>query len=264
MALAKGSDLTSGELRGLAAGLVPVRLTGALTNYNGGTGGSAVVPENPDGSGEAAGLTCNAGTQAASIYRDRVAGRVIGVRVRRDQNTPPFDIVVDGEVFPIDNPRLLINNRSSPGSDLFSPIVVPRVFDDGYHNVEIHLVSHPDGVTARTIRLFGWSAEASAGYNQENQRLSLLYPSNTTLGTSTSSVPFTGTVGRLCFQNTDTAAHDVTLTRLDGTTPWVTIRIPAGEDAQFPDGGFRPPLKPTGVNWRCDTAGVVRAWAEGA
>ncbi|QDH92663.1 hypothetical protein SEA_CHARMING_23 [Gordonia phage Charming] len=266
MPLARDTDLTSGELRGLAAGLVPVRMTGQLTNHNGGVGGQSASPENSDGSGFSIGLACGAGTQSASVYRDRVAGRILGVRIRRDQNTPPFDIVVDGEVFPIDHGRLLSNNRPSGGSDLYSPIVIDRIFPDGYHNVEVHVVSDPDGVTGRSLRLYGWVAEAAAGYRNNDDRFSNINPANLTLTASNQVLNFTGAVSRLCFQNTDAnAAHDVLLTRPDGSTPWTTIRIPAGEDAQFPpSGGFTPPINPSGVNWRCDTAGVVRAWPEGA
>jgi hypothetical protein len=275
--MAKSADLR----RGIGP-LVKVPFTGAQTAAAVGTGSSASVgtiqPSNADGRNQQAVLTAGASTGVAwtgswAGITDVVYGPVVGLRIPRTTGgvRPPFDVEIDGQVYPIDQDANLryLNQPQMSGSivDNESLIVVASGLADRMHTVTVHVAADNavSGGAARTLTVFGWVAAQGRGYHQPQvvRTGGAAASAPTALTTSATQVPAIGLVVGLSLTNTDTVARVVTITGPDGTTTWrrvyLAIAGTAGDTAYVPTPNRRTM---TGYKWSADAATVVKGWVE--
>lgn len=261
MTIAKDSTLISGALRGLTGPLVKVPFQAGVNSAAAGSSTASIGtgPDNPDGSSMAATLTVAAGNNQSAYVRDTVYGRTIGVRVHRNVSAGllPATLIVDGVAYPIKDTRAARDGVSSTLITDREALIVPATgLNDGPHSVEFGVASDP--LVSRTLRLFGWLAEASAGYSKY---VDAGYMSGATAITTTfasfATATGAGPVRKIMFVNTTAATRTVTFkTASAGATIRTLSLAAAGTAGDYAEHDFGVPVIITGYGAISDAAGV--------
>jgi hypothetical protein len=266
MALAKDSSLTGGSLRGVAGGLVQRELTVSFAVGLSGTssGGSQNDSTQPDGSNVIAKLTVPAALPNGAVLKDHVYGTVVGIRVKSDSATPPFDVVIDGVAYPVDSGKKQVNNTAATsGIDPTGIFMIAENLPKARHNVEVHVNPNPDGATSNILTVYGFVAESGVGYAPRGQRIAgTPTPAGALLPSAAAQIAYGGVTAAVTLRNTDlTSPHDWTITQSDGSTVWLAGTLPAGGVDCIPlPAGPRQSL--SGYKWFADAANVVRGILE--
>jgi hypothetical protein len=271
-------QVRDGSLRGITGPLVKVPLipasNGVVANYVAsaqGTSctvtptmtGSDAVGLNHDGSGHLLVMFVSSAATlpAYTAVRTQLFGRIVGVRWRRGNSASifPFDVIVDGVVYRVDDALTRRDNQSVTAVDGECLAIVATNLADTVHTVEI-IVSQQ--ATDSSLSLFGLIAEAGRGYSATPPIPRSGYtPTPTALTATAASIPWTNPVSGLTFNNTDSAQRVITVYGPDGTTVYRTLTLAAGADGQLL---FQSPRKLSGWKWKADAVTVVKAFVEHA
>lgn len=217
MPLARDVDLKDGQLRGIAGGLMPVRMRGVPFAFNGTAAPSyGTDGKDPEGSGRSIAISQPQAATGIAGYRDRIYGRVVGVRIDR-VTTAPFDVVIDGVVYRIDNPQSLWHNVSSQfTTDIYGILIIDDNLSLDYHTVELYASINPDATSTNTVRLFGWIADENSGYARE--RAKFAYPfAAVAITTSATLITYNTAATEVIVSNVDSAPHLLTITDQNNT-----------------------------------------------
>lgn len=262
MPLARDTDITSGHLRGVTGRLERAKLNAATTSDYG-TGSTQInygasSSANPDGSAVRAALSTTAALGGRAMLRDIVYGRVIGIRINRQNNVAlqPFDVIIDGAVYPVEPVRPRFDNLTTTVTDMESLIVVAEGLEDRAHSVAVML--SPSAAAAKSLEVYGWLVESGRGYVAPAPiRSGGLYSAPTTLTASAVAVSPTLPVIGMTFYNSDATQRIVTL--YNSGNPYRTVKVPAGESVSI---DFPSPRTVLTMTWKADAASVVTAWTE--
>lgn len=262
MPLARDKDLKDGTLRGVTGRLERAKLN-AYTTSDYGTGSTQVSfgassSANPDGSAVRAVLATTAALGGRAMLRDIVYGRVVGIRINRLNNVAllPFDVIIDGAVYPVDPVRPRFDNLTTTTADMESLIVVAEGLEDRAHSVAVML--SPSATVAKSLEVYGWLVESGRGYvAPAPARSGGLYSAPTTLTASAVAVSPTLPVIGMTFYNSDAVQRTVTL--YNSAAPYRTVKVPAGESVSI---DFPSPRTVLTMTWKADAATVVTAWTE--
>lgn len=187
---------------------------------------------NGDGTGQIVNMSTIAGlgTNGCAL-RVTIFGRVVGVRYRRNTQTPSFSVLIDGVPYDVaaynTSPRFM--NSAGP-ADREGLFVIADDLADTAHSVEI--VLYPDASVAKTLILYGFVGEKRAGYIPA-VRLDVPYVQGVLTNAAVAvpgSVNVRG-IKSIIYYNTDTNPHRVTV-RYNSTAAWSKM-IAAGESEIF-------------------------------
>lgn len=206
---------------------------------------SAFLNDNPDGTGQ--GINISVPNTSGSGVRIWVpfAGRMFGVRWRRQGSTTPvFTVVVDGVPVQVSGrPDRLVDEGLTVSGLVEQGIAITHDNLDPAipHYAEI-IVTADVGGSARPIVLFGWVLDALAGYQSPPRSHYLIGP--TACPTSMTAIPSnaggadSATLGfaRLTYYNSSGGALDVTV-EYNTVTFWKKS-IAAGNTEVFDAGGL--------------------------
>jgi len=220
------AKLVTGEL---------VKVPLSAIDYSTVISGSATVSDlfniytNGDGTGQIVNMSTVAGlgTNACAL-RTVIYGRVVGVRYRRNSSTPAFSVLIDGTPYgvPAYNTAPRFTNSSGP-ADREALFIIADDLTDTAHSVEI--VLYPDASVAKTLIVYGFTAERRAGYLPAD-RIDVIY-SQGTLTNASVAVPGSTSVRSIkyiWYQNTDlTNPHRVTV-NFNSVSSWSKM-IAAGD-----------------------------------
>ncbi|WP_342088000.1 hypothetical protein [Dyadobacter sp. OTU695] len=181
---------------------------------------------NGDGTGQIVNMSTVAGLTNGCALRTTIFGRVVGIRYRRNSQTPPFSVWIDG--VPRDIPTISLaprfTNVAGP-ADREGLFIIADDLPDTAHSVEVILF--PDATVAKTLILYGFLGEARAGYAPAT-RLDVAFAQGVLTNVS-APISFSASVRgfkSVFYQNTDLAnPHRVTL-RNNSLVVWSEM-IPA-------------------------------------
>jgi hypothetical protein len=262
MPLARDTDITSGQLRGVTGPLVKIPVNAMPFTSSGPSATLGSNPLNSDGSTANLPLSVPAGPGGGAWVTTNIAGTVVGVRWRRDAGAVSngFDVIIDGVAYPVDTTNPRFNNVSQAVTDYEATYIVATGLPNATHTVTVALNADQAGGSTRVLNLLGWIAEQGRSYNPATPiPRSGTMSSVVTLGTAQSSVVYNTPIRTLWFRNTDTVPRIVTVTLPDLTTIIYQNTIAAGATVSLPLGG---PTSPSGWKWQADAAAKVLAWTE--
>lgn len=216
------------------------------------------------GTGRAIKLVTTATLPGMALLRETVYGPHVTPRWYMDNTgtgLSPFDYVIDGEVFPVED---VLPRKFNLPIAVITPMPIlqlPRAIDDGKHTVEVHLSA--DAAVAKSMYFVGWTV-AATGYPQPQAIRAAGISSATALTTTATAINFTSTINKtLHFVNTDTVAHTVTVSEGSNNTYW-TASVPANGGSA--DLILDPPQSITGWKAKIEAtpgSGAVNYWTKG-
>lgn len=164
------------EISGLVK--VPVTNIDMITSFNGTAQcyKAQGIFSNSDGTGSSINMATDAGLGTnISTFHTIIYGKIIGVRYRRNNSTPPFSIVVDGIPFdiPVRMQKYYFNNNdiNTTSVEREALYIIPHIFQDTAHSVRVLL--HPNASQNQLLVFCGFVCEKRVGY-QELRRLDCL------------------------------------------------------------------------------------------
>lgn len=272
MVIARDTDITGGPLRGVVGELVKLPFNNYLTSQTGtsavaavDTGSSASGAGNPDGTMRRATLTVGTAGQQYARLRDTVYGRVVGIRFARTSGTSiPFDVIIDGIAYRIDDWRATQYNTVAGAGEFEGMLLIAENLPNIRHTVEVIAVNTPGGAGG-SVRLLGWIGEKTYGYGDPTPARAAsplssptALPATATTIAGGNSTLYAGALAvGLNFVNTDTAARTITLAFNGTTYRKLVVAAGASEYVQF-----AAPRSLATWTWMADAAGVVNGWAE--
>lgn len=257
MGIAKSSDR---GVKGVTGRLERVGLNASSTS-GGSIGLSASGTVNKDGTATVATLQPTASTSGGRVVlRDILFGRVAGVRFYRDGTVttmPPFDMIVDGVAYPVDDVTPRRHNQPVTTVDSESLYVVDDDLPDHPAGHSVEVIVNADATATRRLLVHGWLGESGRGYAARPQARIGSASNPTVLTTTATTIQYSNIVSGLTFSNSDTVDRLVTIA-ISGTT-YATITVPAGKSATYP---FPSPRTLTAHTWKADANSVINAWTE--
>lgn len=219
-----------------------VRISMETGAYNATVSGTSTVttpmgqPENLDGTGRAILMRATPGIPTGCSIRQTIYGRVVGVRWRRDANTPNFSVVVDGVSYPIRNASYRWNATGLNLTDGESYTIVAENLPDGPHSVEVILTSEA-GIPDNSLFFYGFLAERRAGYTERLRTQDCLSTgtlTTTAAGITRGSSPkqYRG-LRKVLYTNTSGSPATVTV-RFSANTIWQSTIAAGASDAFDP------------------------------
>jgi hypothetical protein len=202
-------------------------------------------------------LTTTAAIPSIAVVRDNVYGRVVGVRFLKQNLTTaaPFDVIIDGIVYPVDKTVAMRDNLAVSGGDHDALVIVAENLEDTLHTVEIHLAG--SATQARRLEVYGWIAESGRGYTSPPpQRVGSTPTGGSTLSTTQSGISYVNLVAGITFYNSTAADRTVTI-QISGTT-YQVLTVPSLKSFTL---NFPTPRQLGGWTWAADAAGVT-GWTE--
>lgn len=223
-----------------------VRVSFRPSQYVTGTGGSANVniganlDSNEGGIPAAVTLVTTAVIGDYAYWRTQFYGRRVGIPVRISSTTPDFQVTVDGIAYGLSNLAPLYGSQAAGILEGWGLLLVPALFDDGTHDIEIRLVGDTTG--AKSLTFFGLLLESRVGYTATERVEDAVTP--VTLTTSPVEIPSNrgGTgialrhISGVMYLNS--SASDVVVTIAFGGTDVRKVTVPASGSADWlPPGG---------------------------
>lgn len=261
MGLAKDTDLFSGKVRGITGRLERIPLSGAATYTNiAGTAGisaGASSSGNRDGSSARAVLTTTAAIPSMALIRDVVYGRVVGVRFLKQQlaTAAPFDVIIDGVAYPVDDVVARRDNLSVTGGDTDSLVIIAEDLEDKLHTVEVHMPG--SATTAYRLEVFGWIGESGRGYTSPPPaRVGSTLSGGIAITTVASGITYVNLIAGFTLYNSTAAERTVTI--FISGSPYKAVKVPANASSEI---NFPTPRQLSGWTWSADAVGVT-GWTE--
>jgi len=141
-----------------------------------------------------------------------ICGRTIGIRFRRTNTTPIFNLIVDGIVYPVMPPDSQSKYLNVNGTqDYGTSMIVVTDLEDRPHSVQIMLNDTRYTLTSANFIFYGFLAEKRAGYINESF---FDAPIQVTLVNAATKLNRTSNlygVKSVTYTNTDNVIHTVTL-----------------------------------------------------
>jgi hypothetical protein len=153
-------------------------------------------------------------------------GRVLGIRFRRNVNTPAeFTVSVDGQAVRVDG-SIKDAVMTCPTADGDGIVITHQNLSEGMHYAWITLTGIASG--SRGLELFGYVVEPRSGYKPHGRQLGLLYPA--AVPTVATNIPMNATaltgeprrfagVRGIIYTNTTAGALVATIS-VNGVTIW--------------------------------------------
>lgn len=227
------------------AARVPFRAGQYYASVTGGAAtvaNSALLIENPDGTGSSLTVTVPAGLGPGARLWYPFGGSLFGVRWQAADGTPDFSVSVDGEAVLVEgrDARVTAEGITTQLLDTAAQAITHRHLDPTErHLAELTFVS--DASASRSWTLFGVLLDRRAGYQEPIRRLHNIPP--VTLTTSQVAIGVQGAnaqrvlsgVRKVVYYNGTAGAVDVTI-QYNGTAVWKKS-LAAGEVVEFDFGG---------------------------